>query len=203
MTRIHGPVLGLPELDAPHADMLTRADDLAAAARSRQARKAILTLDGLLEATALHFAYEEEWMDRTAFPDRVAHRTAHDLFLQDLHTSGQELRASGDHPAGPRLGLQEASALAALPHGAERPAAGPPPGAGSAQAGRPARSCTGADYLRAGLGGCTNRSKKSPLFQAGRSRVSATRSATRNWSRAKRAVSSHSQDASHSSLGEW
>jgi hemerythrin-like metal-binding protein len=98
MTRVHGPVLGLPELDAPHADMLTRADDLAAAARSRQARKAILALDGLLEATALHFAHEEELMDRTAYPDRVAHRTAHDLFLQDLHTSGLELRASGVTP---------------------------------------------------------------------------------------------------------
>ncbi len=98
MTTVHGPVLGLPELDAPHADMLSRADDLAAAARSRQARKTATLLDSLIEATALHFAFEEEWMDRTGYPDRVAHRTAHDLFLQDLHTSGQEIRASGVTP---------------------------------------------------------------------------------------------------------
>jgi hemerythrin len=98
MTTVHGPVLGVPELDAPHADMLSRADDLAAAARSRQARRAANLLDGLIEATALHFAYEEEWMDRTAYPDRVAHRTAHDLFLQDLHASGLEIRASGVTP---------------------------------------------------------------------------------------------------------
>jgi hemerythrin len=98
MTTVHGPVLGIPELDAPHADMLSRADDLAAAARSRHARKAATVLDSLIEATALHFAYEEEWMDRTAYPDRVAHRTAHDLFLQDLHNSGQEIRASGVTP---------------------------------------------------------------------------------------------------------
>jgi hemerythrin len=98
MTTVHGPVLGIPELDGPHADMLSRADDLAAAARSRQARKAATVLDSLIEATALHFAYEEEWMDRTAYPDRVAHRTAHDLFLQDLHNSGQEIRASGVTP---------------------------------------------------------------------------------------------------------
>jgi hemerythrin len=98
MTHVHGPVLGMPELDAPHADMLSRAEDLAAAMRSRQARNAILILDGLIEATALHFAYEEEWMDRTTYPDRVAHRTAHDLFLQDLHTSGLALRASGVTP---------------------------------------------------------------------------------------------------------
>lgn len=98
MSRVHGPVLGMPELDGPHADMLSRADDLAAAARSRQARKAATLLDGLVEATALHFAYEEEWMDRTSYPDRVAHRTAHDLFLQDLHACATEIRASGVTP---------------------------------------------------------------------------------------------------------
>ncbi len=98
MTRVSGPVLGLPELDIPHAEMLSLADDVAAAARSRQARQATTHLDALIEATALHFAREEEWMDRTSYPDRAPHRTAHDLFLQDLHLSGQELRASGITP---------------------------------------------------------------------------------------------------------
>ena len=98
MTTVHGPVLGMPELDAPHADMLSRADDLAAAARSRQARKTATLLDSLIEATALHFAFEEEWMERTGYPDRAAHRTAHDLFLQDLHASSQEIRAAGVTP---------------------------------------------------------------------------------------------------------
>jgi hemerythrin len=98
MTRVSGPVLGFPELDAPHAEMLSLADDVAAAARSRQPRQATHFLDGLVEATALHFAAEEELMDRTAYPDRVAHRTAHDLFLQDLHVCGQEIRAAGITP---------------------------------------------------------------------------------------------------------
>lgn len=98
MTHVHGPILGLPELDAPHADLLVRVDDLAAAARSRQARKAAGLLDGLIEATALHFACEDEWMDRTAYPDRVAHRTSHDLFLQDLAVSAAEIRAAGITP---------------------------------------------------------------------------------------------------------
>jgi hemerythrin len=93
MTHVHGPVLGLPELDAPHADLLARADELAAAARRREARKAASILAGLLEAAALHFAYEDEWMDRTSYPDRVAHRTSHDLFLQDLHVAALELAA--------------------------------------------------------------------------------------------------------------
>jgi hemerythrin len=91
-------VLGFPELDAPHAEMLSLADDVAAAARSRQPRQATTFLDGLVEATALHFAHEEELMDRTAYPDRVPHRTAHDLFLQDLHVCGQEIRAAGITP---------------------------------------------------------------------------------------------------------
>ena len=98
MNHVHGPVLGFPELDAPHADLLLRADDLAAAARSRQAQKTTRLLDGLIEATALHFAYEDEWMDRTAYPDRVAHRTSHDLFLQDLAVAAQHIRASGVTP---------------------------------------------------------------------------------------------------------
>jgi hemerythrin len=98
MNHVHGPVLGFPEFDTPHADLLLRADDLAAAARSRQAQKATRLLDGLIEATALHFAYEDEWMDRTAYPDRVAHRTSHDLFLQDLAVAAQEIRASGVTP---------------------------------------------------------------------------------------------------------
>ncbi|HET8734867.1 MAG TPA: hemerythrin family protein [Anaeromyxobacteraceae bacterium] len=98
MSRVQGPVLGMPELDAPHADLLSRADDLAAAARARRARSTTTLLDGLIEATALHFAYEEEWMDKTAYPDRVAHRTAHDLFLQDLHAASVEVRAAGVTP---------------------------------------------------------------------------------------------------------
>ncbi len=98
MSRVQGPVLGMPELDAPHADLLSRADDLAAAARARRARSTTTLLDGLIEATALHFAYEEEWMDKTSYPDRVAHRTAHDLFLQDLHAASVEVRAAGVTP---------------------------------------------------------------------------------------------------------
>lgn len=91
MTRVNGPVLGLPELDAPHADLLLRAQELADAARRREGRRAAAILSGLVEAAALHFAHEDEWMDRTAYPDRVAHRTAHDLFLQDLHVAALEL----------------------------------------------------------------------------------------------------------------
>jgi hemerythrin-like metal-binding protein len=98
MTHVHGPVLDHPDLDAPHADLLTRAAELAAAARDRQSRKAATLVDGLLTAAARHFAFEEELMDRTSYPERVAHRTSHDLFLQDLHGSAREIAEHGVTP---------------------------------------------------------------------------------------------------------
>jgi hemerythrin len=98
VSRTDGPVLGLPELDAPHADLLKRAAELAAAANGRQDRRAATILDGLLDATALHFAFEEEWMERTSYPELGAHRAAHDLFLQDLHASAREIARSGVSP---------------------------------------------------------------------------------------------------------
>jgi hemerythrin-like metal-binding protein len=98
MSRTDGPVLGFPELDAPHADLLRRAADLATAAGARQDRKAASVLDGLVEATVLHFAFEEEWMERTAYPRRGPHRTAHELFLQDLHGCAREIARSGVSP---------------------------------------------------------------------------------------------------------
>jgi hemerythrin-like metal-binding protein len=98
VTRIAGPVLDFPGLDAPHADMLQRAAELASAAVARQDRKVASILDGLLEATALHFAFEEELMERTVYPERGAHRSAHELFLQDLHLSAQEIARAGVSP---------------------------------------------------------------------------------------------------------
>ena len=93
-----GPELGIPEMDAQHADLFGHAGDLAAAARGRRAPMAVAAFDRLMEAVALHFAYEDELMDRTGYPDRVAHRMAHDLFLQDLAGAGTELRAAGVTP---------------------------------------------------------------------------------------------------------
>ena len=98
MTHVHGPVLDHPDLDAPHADLLARAAELALAVRARQDRKAATLVDALLTAAAQHFATEEELMDRTAYPDRVAHRTAHDLFLQDLHGAVRDIAEHGVTP---------------------------------------------------------------------------------------------------------
>jgi hemerythrin len=98
MSRIDGPVLGFPELDSPHAEMLRRAADLMAAANGRRDREAATILDALLDASALHFAREEELMERTAYPQAGPHRAAHDLFLQDLHACASEIARDGVTP---------------------------------------------------------------------------------------------------------
>lgn len=98
MTPVQGPVLGIPEIDASHGEILQLAEDLAAAARARKVRPAVAALDALIEKVALHFAAENDWMDRTAYPERFAHRSAHDIYLQDLATMGQELRVMGVTP---------------------------------------------------------------------------------------------------------
>ncbi len=97
-TRIEGPVLGTPALDAPHADLLRQAGELAAAARDRDDRRAMRLAEALVEATALHFAFENELMERTAYPDRAPHRSAHDLFLQDLSLMAEEIGEAGITP---------------------------------------------------------------------------------------------------------
>jgi len=98
VSQIEGPVLGLPELDTPHADLLRQAATLATATRARRDREAATILQGLIEAAATHFAFEEECMQRTAYPDRGPHRAAHDLFLQDLHASALEIGRTGVSP---------------------------------------------------------------------------------------------------------
>ncbi len=97
-TRIAGPILGAAELDAPHADLLRRAGDLAAAAAARDDARALGAAQDLLQATAVHFAFEDELMERSAYPDRAPHRSAHDLFLQDLHLMTEEIDDAGITP---------------------------------------------------------------------------------------------------------
>jgi hemerythrin len=96
--RIEGPILGARDLDAPHADLLRRAAELAEAAHARDDRRAVQIGDGLLEATAVHFAFENDLMEQTSYPDRAPHRSAHDLFLQDLHLMVEELEEAGVTP---------------------------------------------------------------------------------------------------------
>jgi hemerythrin-like metal-binding protein len=53
------------------------------------------SLRALWETTVAHFAFEEELMAEHAYPDREAHRTAHNLFLQDLDRLRRDLDRAG------------------------------------------------------------------------------------------------------------
>jgi hemerythrin len=87
--------VGWAEIDAQHEDLLRRARSLRAIVQARDETSALEALDAMLEATVLHFAYEEDLMERTQYPERVRHRGAHDLFLQDLHALATEMADAG------------------------------------------------------------------------------------------------------------
>jgi hemerythrin len=86
---------GWAEIDAQHEDLLRRARSLRAIVQARDEASALEALDAMLEATVLHFAFEEDIMERTQYPERVRHRGAHDLFLQDLHALASEMADAG------------------------------------------------------------------------------------------------------------
>jgi len=92
------PPLGFLDFDVPHDDLVRRASDLASAVNARERARAASILDGLLDATVFHFAIENELMEKSSYPLRVVHRTAHDLFIQDLHANAREIVSSGISP---------------------------------------------------------------------------------------------------------
>jgi hemerythrin len=83
------------EIEQQHDDLLRRARALSGHVRERDEAAALEALDAMLEATILHFKFEEDLMERTGYPERTRHRGAHDLFLQDLHALATELSDAG------------------------------------------------------------------------------------------------------------
>jgi hemerythrin len=83
------------EIEQQHDDLLRRARALSDHVKARDEGAALEGLDAMLEATILHFKFEEDLMERTGYPERVRHRGAHDLFLQDLHALATEMTDAG------------------------------------------------------------------------------------------------------------
>ncbi|HUK66094.1 MAG TPA: hemerythrin family protein [Anaeromyxobacteraceae bacterium] len=86
---------GYPDIDRQHdrifeqlevATRAAHADDLAGTKRA---------LQELGDAIMAHFAGEESLMAATAYPDRVRHKSAHDLFMQDFVQLTRELDSTG------------------------------------------------------------------------------------------------------------
>lgn len=95
MEMVPQPVTGWEEIDSQHADLIRRAAELKARVEARDAAGACAVLEGFLEATLRHFATEEELMERSQYPERTAHKGAHDLFVCDLYALASELAESG------------------------------------------------------------------------------------------------------------
>jgi hemerythrin-like metal-binding protein len=71
-------------MDAHHDAMLRRIAELARNVDEEDAAGAAVALAGLWEETVSHFAAEDVMMEEHLYPERVAHRSAHHLFLEDL-----------------------------------------------------------------------------------------------------------------------
>jgi len=75
--------------------MLSRMAEVQRMVEEANPAGAAAALSALWEITVAHFAFEEELMLEHAYPDREAHRMAHNLFLQDLEFLRRELGHGG------------------------------------------------------------------------------------------------------------
>lgn len=81
-------------LDGQHVELFRRLEEAAAAlAGPRETLDA--AVDAVAEALLAHLAAEERLMDETRYPERIRHKSAHELFLADFERMRRELRASG------------------------------------------------------------------------------------------------------------
>jgi hemerythrin len=85
-------------LDRQHVELFRRLADAARALGGDRARleAAIAAFsDALLD----HLSTEERLMEETLYPERVRHRSAHDLFVADVERLRDELHSLGPTPA--------------------------------------------------------------------------------------------------------
>ncbi|HET8541197.1 MAG TPA: hemerythrin family protein [Anaeromyxobacter sp.] len=84
-------------LDGQHVDLFRR---LSAAAAALDAPRDALdrAVDEFADALVSHLAVEERLMDETLYPERVRHKSAHELFVAEFEKVRAELRALGPTP---------------------------------------------------------------------------------------------------------
>ena len=85
-------------LDEQHVDLFRR---LSAAADALDGPRAALdaSVSAFADSLVSHLAVEERLMDESLYPERVRHKSAHELFIADFEKLRAELRASGPTPA--------------------------------------------------------------------------------------------------------
>jgi hemerythrin-like metal-binding protein len=89
--------VGFEEIDGQHRDLLDAIDRVRASLDGEPGtlRAALAALNDRFIA---HFAAEEAFMDASGYPDRGKHRSAHDLFMQEVARQARELELYGLTP---------------------------------------------------------------------------------------------------------
>ncbi len=89
---------GMPELDVQHEAVLELIDDAIGHAETGDRGRLAEALSNLADGFYRHFSSEEALMEASAYPERQAHKAAHDLFLQDLAIHLDECARLGPTP---------------------------------------------------------------------------------------------------------
>ncbi len=84
-------------LDREHVEVFRKLQDSAKALEGPR-EKLDAALAAFADALLTHLADEERLMDETLYPERVRHKSAHELFVADFERMRVELRASGPTP---------------------------------------------------------------------------------------------------------
>ena len=87
--------VGWEEIDGQHKEILVRLSDLHDRVEQGDEFGAQAALTALQDIMVLHFATEQDLMERSGYPDRSAHKDAHDQFFQDLQGLSAELDQVG------------------------------------------------------------------------------------------------------------
>jgi hemerythrin len=88
-------LVGHEDLDADHEVLVRGFNDVERAVRAGDSARAGAALARTWDDVVAHFASEEAMMDALQYPERVAHRAAHHLFLEDLRALVREHAATG------------------------------------------------------------------------------------------------------------
>ncbi len=90
--------VGQSVLDAHHDVMLARISELARCVEESDAAGVASVLALFWDETVSHFATEDAMMEEHDYPERIAHRRAHHLFLEDLKALVREADEHGISP---------------------------------------------------------------------------------------------------------
>jgi hemerythrin len=91
--RMEDLVVGHEDLDAEHEVLVRRFTEVQRAVAAGDRAALAAALKRTWDDVVAHFVMEEALMDGLGYPERKAHRTAHQLFLEDLRALVREVEA--------------------------------------------------------------------------------------------------------------